>query len=32
MLVNYGRETLLAMIVAHLIYGAVVGELSSLAA
>jgi hypothetical protein len=32
MLVNYGRETLLAMIVAHLIYGAVVGEFSSLAA
>jgi hypothetical protein len=31
MLVNYGRETLLAMIVAHLVYGAVVGELSSLA-
>jgi hypothetical protein len=31
MLVNYGRETLVAMIVAHLIYGAVVGELSSLA-
>jgi len=32
MLVNYGRETLLAMIAAHLIYGAVVGEFSSLAA
>lgn len=25
MLVNYGRETLVAMIVAHLLYGAIVG-------
>ena len=32
MLVNYGRQTMLMMIFAHVIYGAVVGELSSLAA
>ena len=31
MLVNYGRRTMLAMIVAHLAYGAVVGEFSALA-
>lgn len=31
MLVNYGRQTLLAMIVAHVAYGAIVGELASLA-
>jgi hypothetical protein len=32
MLVNYGRQTMLMMIFAHVIYGAVVGEFSSLAA
>ena len=32
MLVNYGRQTMAAMIVAHIAYGAVVGELASLAA
>jgi hypothetical protein len=31
MLVNYGRQTLLAMIVAHVAYGAVIGGFSSLA-
>jgi hypothetical protein len=31
MLANYGRQTLLAMIVAHIAYGAIVGELAALA-
>jgi hypothetical protein len=31
MLVNYGRQTLLAMIVAHVAYGVIIGEFSSLA-
>jgi uncharacterized membrane protein YagU involved in acid resistance len=31
MLVNYGRRTMLAMILTHLAYGAVVGEFSALA-
>jgi hypothetical protein len=30
MLVNYGRQTQVAMIVAHVAYGAIVGALSSL--
>jgi uncharacterized membrane protein YagU involved in acid resistance len=32
MLVNYGRQTQLAMIVAHIAYGAIVGAFASLAA
>jgi hypothetical protein len=32
MLANYGRQTMLAMILAHLAYGVVVGEFSALAA
>jgi hypothetical protein len=32
MLVNYGRQTQLAMIVAHIAYGAIVGGFASLAA
>jgi hypothetical protein len=32
MLVNYGRETQLVMVVAHIAYGAIVGALASLAA
>lgn len=32
MLVNYGRQTQVAMIVAHIAYGAIVGACSSLAA
>jgi hypothetical protein len=31
MLVNYGRQTLLAMVVAHVAYGAIIGEFASLA-
>jgi len=31
MLVNYGRQTMLAMIIAHVAYGAVVGEFAALA-
>jgi hypothetical protein len=31
MLVNYGRQTLLAMTVAHVVYGAVIGEFALLA-
>jgi hypothetical protein len=31
MLANYGRQTLLAMIVTHIAYGAIVGELAALA-
>jgi uncharacterized membrane protein YagU involved in acid resistance len=32
MLANYGRQTMLAMILAHLAYGVVVGEFAALAA
>jgi hypothetical protein len=32
MLVNYGRQTLLALVVAHVVYGAIIGEFASLAA
>jgi hypothetical protein len=32
MLVNYGRETPLAMIVSHIVYGAIVGGFSAWAA
>jgi hypothetical protein len=28
MLVNYGRRTLLAMLAAHVAYGAIIGELA----
>ncbi|HET7128842.1 MAG TPA: hypothetical protein VFJ93_07195 [Gaiellaceae bacterium] len=31
MLVNYGRQTLLAMVVAHVVYGAIIGEFAALA-
>jgi hypothetical protein len=31
MLVNYGRQTLLAMMVAHVVYGAIIGEFAALA-
>jgi hypothetical protein len=31
LLVNYGRRTMLAMILAHVAYGALVGEFSALA-
>jgi hypothetical protein len=32
MLVNYGRQTMVVMIAAHVAYGAIVGELAARAA
>jgi hypothetical protein len=31
MLVNYGRQTMVALVVAHVAYGAIIGEFASLA-